>query len=72
MSDSNETIQNDAELKLLRDVFSKAKDMIFTECNGGKEHQKARIAFKFAVKNMMQFDEGFLSDDELTKMLSSV
>ena len=30
MSDSNETIQNDAELKLLRDVFSKAKDMILS------------------------------------------
>jgi hypothetical protein len=61
-----------AELKLLKDIFAKAKAMIATECNGGKEHLSARIAFKGAVQRMMKFDERVMGSVELTHILSSV
>jgi len=65
-------VEDAAELKLLKDVFVKAKAMIATECNGGKAHLSARIAFKGAVQRMMKFDEGTVSSVELTNILSSV
>ena len=65
-------VEDAAELKLLKDVFAKAKAMIATECNGGKEHLSARIAFKGAVQRMMKFDECAMGSVELTNVLSSV
>jgi hypothetical protein len=65
-------VEDAAELKLLKDVFVKAKAMIATECNGGKAHLSARIAFKGAVQRMMKFDECAMGSVELTNVLSSV
>ena len=61
-----------AELKLLKDIFAKAKAMIATECNGGKAHLSARIAFKGAVQRMMKFDECTVSSVELTNIPNNI
>lgn len=65
-------VEDAAELKLLKDVFVKAKAMIATECNGGKAHLSARIAFKGAVQRMMKFDEGTISSVELTNTPNNI
>lgn len=64
-------VEDAVELELLKQVFSKAKDMIATECNGGKEHVKAKIAFKFAVQKMMRFDNCEMNSVELSNILKN-
>ncbi len=65
-------VEDDVELKLLKDVFAKAKDMIATECNGGKPHLRAKIAFKGAIQKMMRFEQGDMNTVELGDILSNI